>query len=231
MRLSSQERRAAQERSTGTSGSADPGMAQITGQPDLSAASAVHKPPAKEAAGAGANATRTRVFFDVAPFGEDAGGRLELELYNDIVPATAQNFKQLCTGEHGLGSSGKPLHYQGSAFHRIIPGFMAQGGDFTHGDGTGGESIYGAKFMDEGFVMKHDAAGVLSMANAGPDTNGSQFFITFAPAPHLDGKHVVFGKVVSGMDLLRRIERLGTQSGRPTQRVVIAASGELPAQR
>jgi cyclophilin family peptidyl-prolyl cis-trans isomerase len=141
-------------------------------------------------------------------------GRLVFELASDVVPRTAENFRALCSGEAGTSRiSRAKLGYRGSTFHRIIPGFMAQGGDFTRGDGTGGESIYGAKFADEGFALRHDAAGLLSMANAGPDTNGSQFFVTFAPAPYLDGKHVVFGRLVEGEATLRLLERVSVGSG------------------
>merc|ERR1719389_604407 len=145
-----------------------------------------------------------------------------MELYSDVVPKTAENFRALCTGEKGIGKSGKPLHYKGSSFHRIIPDFMCQGGDFTHGDGTGGESIYGEKFEDENFKIKHTKKGLLSMANAGKNTNGSQFFITLKDTPHLDGKHVVFGEVLEGYDeVVKKIEALGTSSGSPNKAVVI----------
>ncbi|KAK4195008.1 cyclophilin-like domain-containing protein [Triangularia verruculosa] len=169
---------------------------------------------------------RSRVFFDVTIGGKPAG-RITFELYNDIVPKTAENFRALCTGENGIGKAGKPLHYKGSLFHRIIKQFMIQGGDFTAGNGTGGESIYGAKFEDENFELKHDRPFLLSMANAGPGTNGSQFFITTVPTPHLDGKHVVFGEVLSGKSVVRQLENLTTQSDKPSKDAIIADCGEL----
>jgi len=148
-------------------------------------------------------------------------------LHGDKTPKTAENFRALCTGEKGTGKSGKPLHFKGSKFHRIIPQFMLQGGDFTRGNGTGGESIYGEKFPDENFVLQHTKPGLLSMANAGPNTNGSQFFITTVPCPWLNGKHTVFFEVTEGYDLVQKIEKLGSQSGSPTQVVTIADCGEL----
>ena len=170
-----------------------------------------------------------RVFFDLS-IGGDPAGRLTFELYTDTVPKTAENFRALCTGENGTGRSGKPLHYKGSTFHRVIPQFMCQGGDFTNGNGTGGESIYGRTFPDESFEGKagtHDTEGLLSMANAGPDTNGSQFFITTVATPWLDGKHVVFGKLVEGQDLLSKVEATGSDSGQTSAVIRIEDCGEL----
>lgn len=166
------------------------------------------------------------VFLDVSIDG-DPVEKIVIELFADVVPKTAENFRALCTGEKGVGTStGKPLHYKGSFFHRIIKGFMAQGGDFSKGNGTGGESIYGGKFADENFKRAHEGPGFLSMANSGPNTNGSQFFMTFKRQPHLDGKHVVFGKVVQGIDTLKKIEQLGTGDGKPARLVKIVDCGE-----
>eukprot|EP00929_Paragymnodinium_shiwhaense_P092708 TRINITY_DN5269_c0_g2_i1.p1 TRINITY_DN5269_c0_g2~~TRINITY_DN5269_c0_g2_i1.p1 ORF type:complete len:395 (-),score=106.82 TRINITY_DN5269_c0_g2_i1:154-1338(-) len=170
-----------------------------------------------------------RVYFDMDIDGE-AVGRIVIELFKTITPKTAENFRALCTGEKGRGNSGKPLHYKGSTFHRVIPGFMCQGGDFTAGNGTGGESIYGEKFEDEwdAGVVKHTKPCILSMANCGKNTNGSQFFITTAPQlPHLDGRHVVFGHVIEGLDVVKKIEGFGSSSGKTRKVVKIADSGEL----
>ena len=169
-----------------------------------------------------------RVFFDMT-IGGAAAGRVTFELYADTVPKTAENFRALCTGEKGVGGKGKPMHYKGSAFHRVIPNFMCQAGDFTAGNGTGGESIYGPQFADESFAGKagkHTGAGCLSMANRGPNTNSSQFFVCTGQTPHLDGKHVVFGTVVEGMDVIKKIEAVGSQSGKTSQPVVIADCGQ-----
>ncbi|KAI3757210.1 hypothetical protein L6452_04744 [Arctium lappa] len=167
-----------------------------------------------------------KVFFDIL-IGKMKAGRIVMELFADVTPKTAENFRALCTGEKGLGTSGKPLHYKGSAFHRIIPKFMCQGGDFTRGNGTGGESIYGAKFADENFKIKHTGPGILSMANAGPNTNGSQFFICTDKTSWLDGKHVVFGKVVDGYTIVKEMEKVGSDSGSTSSTVVIEDCGEI----
>ena len=172
-----------------------------------------------------------RVYFDLA-IGNNAPQRVEFELFKNVVPKTAENFRALCTGEKGVGKAGRPLHFKGSSFHRVIPNFMCQGGDFTRGNGTGGESIYGMKFPDETFAGragKHFGPGTLSMANAGPNTNGSQFFICTSPTEWLDGKHVVFGQVTSGYNVIKACEAVGSQSGATRQPVVIKDCGEITA--
>ena len=168
----------------------------------------------------------SRVYFDIEIDGK-AAGRIVFGLFGETVPKTAENFRALCTGEKGVGNSGKQLTYKGSGFHRIIPGFMAQGGDFTSGDGRGGESIYGSRFNDENFKLKHSKPFLLSMANAGPNTNGSQFFITFKETPWLDGRHTVFGEVLEGQDVVNELEKIGSGSGTTSKKAVIVDSGEL----
>jgi peptidylprolyl isomerase len=165
------------------------------------------------------------VFFDISIGGSPAG-RITFDLAANT-PKTSENFRALCTGEKGVGKSGKPLHFKNGPFHRIIPGFMAQGGDFTNFNGTGGESIYGTKFEDENFINKHTSAGLLSMANAGKNTNGSQFFITFDATPHLDGKHCVFGKVTSGGETIQQMANVGSGSGATKKQVIITDCGQL----
>jgi len=172
---------------------------------------------------------RNIVFLDIEVEGQLLG-RIVIQLFNDLVPKTAENFRALCTGEKGLGpTTDKPLHFKGSIFHRVIKKFMIQGGDFQNRNGTGGESIYGAKFDDEDFTLKHETPGLLSMANSGPNTNGSQFFITTVKTPHLDGKHVVFGKVIKGMSIVYEIEEMDTDQDKPLKDVTIKDCGELPA--
>ena len=187
---------------------------------------------------AAAPSSSSNVFFEVTIGGKPAG-RIVFKLFDDVVPKTARNFRLLCTKEKGFG-------FEGSGFHRVIPRFMLQGGDFTNHNGTGGKSIYGEKFADENFKLKHDTPGLLSMANAGPNTNGSQvppctlfslyplllsfisqFFITTVATPHLNGKHVVFGKVIEGMDIVKAIERCGSDSGKPSMPIKITKSGEV----
>ena len=175
------------------------------------------------------NKENPKVYFDIN-IGGEAAGRIVFELFADAAPLTAENFRALCTGEKGMGESGKLLHYKESIFHRIIPQFMCQGGDITRGNGTGGESIYGAKFNDETFAGKagkHPGPGVLSMANAGPNTNSSQFFICTAETPWLNGRHVVFGQVVEGYDVVQKMEAVGSRGGRTSAQVMVVDSGQL----
>jgi peptidylprolyl isomerase len=184
------------------------------------AASAQEKKSAKDAE------VTHKVYFDIEINDKEAG-RITMGLFGNDVPKTVENFRALCTGEKGKGKSGKALHYKGSIFHRVIPDFMLQGGDFTEASGRGGESIYGEKFADEAFGIIHDVPGVLSMANAGPNTNGSQFFITTVPTDWLDGKHVVFGRILEGMQIVKSIEARGTRGGTPTATITIVDCGEL----
>ena len=164
---------------------------------------------------------RPMVFFDIET-NEIPLGRIIMELYSDIVPKTAENFRSLCVGDNE-----NHYTYKGSPFHRVIPQFMIQGGDFTNFNGTGGKSIYGAKFQDENFLVKHSKPGLLSMANAGKNTNGSQFFITTVVTDWLDGNHVVFGEVVEGYDIVKKIESMGTRSGAPSAKIIISDCGQI----
>ena len=168
----------------------------------------------------------SQVFFDIEIGGTPAG-RITMDLAANT-PICSDNFRALCTGEKGVGTSGKPLHFKGSAYHRIIADFMAQGGDFTAGNGTGGESIYGPNFNDENFINKHTGRGILSMANAGPNTNGSQFFLCFVATPHLNGAHTVFGQVTGGLEVLDKMEQTPCdRNDKPKKAIVIANCGQL----
>jgi len=164
-------------------------------------------------------AGKTQVYFDIA-IDKRPAGRIVFDLHSDQVPKTAENFRVLCTGDKGFG-------FKGCKFHRIIPGFMIQGGDFTKGNGTGGKSIYGEKFADENFILKHTGPGILSMANAGPNTNGSQFFICTDKTSWLDGKHVVFGQINTGLDVMKTMETVGSASGKTSKQVEISDCGQL----
>ena len=172
-----------------------------------------------------------RVYFDIGAAGRSVG-RLDIELFHDVLPVTAENFRALCTGETGLGYWLKPRWYKGVQFHRVVPGFMAQGGDFNFGNGNMGESIYGRKFRDEKFLYKHSRRGLVSMAcGMGKHTNNSQFFLTFDKLPHLDEKHVVFGQIIEGFEVLKEIEKVGSPGGFPRYRCEIVNCGEYDRAR
>ncbi|KAL7720359.1 Peptidyl-prolyl cis-trans isomerase [Entamoeba marina] len=166
------------------------------------------------------------VYFDIR-IENTYTGRIEIGLYGDITPITTRNFIALCTGEYGMGTNGLPLHYKGSRIHKVLPGLLMQGGDITQANGLGGESIYGNTFADENFDIQHDQPGIVSMVNDGVDSNNSQFFITFTNTPWLDGRHVAFGIVLKGFDVLRRIADVSNRSGQPTKPIVISDSGIL----
>ncbi|XP_046402904.1 peptidyl-prolyl cis-trans isomerase D-like [Ischnura elegans] len=166
------------------------------------------------------------VYLDIM-IGDEKAGRIVLELFKNVLPKTVENFRCLCTGEKGIGIMGRPLHYKGSVFHKAITQFIIQGGDIINFDGTGGESIYGTMFEDENFDLRHTTGGMLSMANAGPDSNSSQFFITIGPCPHLDGRNVVFGQVRKGMGIVREIGNLETDNDFPIVKCMIYDCGEL----
>jgi peptidyl-prolyl isomerase G (cyclophilin G) len=174
----------------------------------------------------------SKIYLDIV-IGNKSLGRIDIELFFDITPKTAENFRGLCTGEYGKGKVYKKnLHYQGSRFHRIVEDQFIQGGDFVYGNGSGGESIYGETFKDENFQRRHAVAGLLSMANKGRNSNSSQFMITLKPCPHLDGKHVVFGQVVGGMEIVREIGKIPTDiNERPKIKVVIFTCGDYDTRR
>ena len=195
------------------------GGGEVTGEPVVAVPGMAEKP---QAPGVNDNPI---VFFDVS-IGGQAAGRIKMELFADVVPRTAENFRQLCTGE--FKKMGEPVGYKGCPFHRVIKGFMIQGGDFLAGDGTGSLSIYGASFEDENFDIKHTGPGLLSMANSGKDSNGCQFFITTAAADWLDGVHVVFGRVIEGMLTVRKLEAVPTTpQNQPKVACVITECGEM----
>jgi len=167
-----------------------------------------------------------KVYLNIL-IGKKQVGQIVIELYTNIAPVTCNNFRALCTGEKGYTNQGKKLSYKGTRFHRIIPNFMIQGGDIEKDNGEGSVSIYGETFDDENFTIKHDKAGIVSMANRGPNTNGSQFFIITEPQPHLDNKHVAFGQVIEGMDIVNEISSVGSYNGNPIIDVIINDCGSI----